>query len=789
MAAEAAIEIALARLRAGDADLALALLQGTTETADPARHAALGMVHLAAGRWSEALVALRMAVALGDHAPVTVLNLALAEDRAGDGTRGRVLMTELRTALPDWDEPALRLAESLRRSGATAAAEREYEMALERNPRRADALLGLAALLIGQNDAARGQMLLLRCCAIAPDRADAWDALGVSLMLTGDPSEAEAAFGQAQRLAPGDFGIAMRRGEASFAAGATTAELARLELMALENPLDIVALVARGALLSRSGQREGAIQVLEAALELAPDEPEAVIALAQALIGANQVSQAVPVLRRAVTLKPDDINLRNNLAAALVRAHRYTEAREILEALISEHGEQPSFLCNLTNALVSMGLQDDAMAIATRAVERAPEMHLAWRTMCNVLAYHPSVTGPAMLAALRQAGETIARGPAAALSRPPDPRRRLRVGLLSSTLKTHPVGWLTVAGFETLNPADFQLICIGQADSDDLIQRRFRAAAAEWHVADGIEPLALANQIRGLGIDILIDLGGYGDRGLLPVCAERVAPVQIKWVGTQSHSTGLAEMDWFITDRWETPEGYESFYSERLLRLPNGYVCYSPPAYAPDVERLPALRRGAVTFGCFNNLAKITPAVIETWSAILRRVKDSRLVMKAHQLADAPTCARLHAEFAAHGIAATRIELRAGSPHRALLAEYNDIDIVLDPFPYSGGLTTCEALWMGVPTITVPGETFASRHSVSHLSNVGLADWVAADLAAYQNMAVQRAGDLEALARLRLELRGRVKASPLCDGPRFGTDLGMALRHAWTTWCSEQREA
>jgi predicted O-linked N-acetylglucosamine transferase (SPINDLY family) len=220
-----------------------------------------------------------------------------------------------------------------------------------------------------------------------------------------------------------------------------------------------------------------------------------------------------------------------------------------------------------------------------------------------------------------------------------------------------------------------------------------------------------------------------------------------------------------------------------MLRLPDGYVCYSPPTYAPDAVPLPALRTGRVTFGCFNNLAKVTPMVIETWARVLRRVAGSRLVLKTHQFTDPPTADRVRAAFNDQGIGACQVEMRGASPHRAFMAEYNQIDIVLDPFPYSGGLTTCEALWMGVPTVTLPGEIFAARHSVSHLSNAGLADWVAIDLQGYVDLAVARAADLDALARLRRDLRAQVKASPLCDAPRFGRSLGAALRHAWREWC------
>jgi protein O-GlcNAc transferase len=234
-----------------------------------------------------------------------------------------------------------------------------------------------------------------------------------------------------------------------------------------------------------------------------------------------------------------------------------------------------------------------------------------------------------------------------------------------------------------------------------------------------------------------------------------------------------------VTDRWETPPALESLYSERLLRMPDGYACYSPPPYAPDVVALPALQNGFVTFGCFNNVAKITPRAIATWSEILRAVPGARLVLKTHQLNDAPTAARLRGEFDRFGIDPSRVEARGSSPHRAFMASYNEIDIVLDPFPYSGGLTTCEALWMGVPTVTLPGEIFASRHSASHLSNAGYPDWVARDLTGYVAMAVRWAGDVDRLAALREMMRGRVRASPLCDAPRFGRALAMALRHAW----------
>jgi predicted O-linked N-acetylglucosamine transferase (SPINDLY family) len=564
-------------------------------------------------------------------------------------------------------------------------------------------------------------------------------------------------------------------------AGSGGSELARLEAVGLADPFDTASLAARGVLLGLLGRRDAAIEILEAAAALAPDCAATAQALGTAYMRANQLAPAAAALAQAAALAPADAGLRNNLAAVLIRLHRYREARESLETLLATHGESPGVLCNLTNALVSLGLQEAGLQAARRAIALAPHANIAWRAMGNALAYHPGVRAEALLATQRRIGATLPRAPAAPPANDRTPDRRLRLGLLSASLRTHPVGWLTVAAFEALDPRQFDLVCFGQAPSSDAIQRRFAAIASAWHAVDGMPHAAIADLVRAAGIDVLIDLGGYGDMGLLPVCAQRAAPVQIKWVGAQAHSTGLAEMDWFITDRWETPPDLAHHYSERLLVMPDGYVCYSPPAYAPDVAALPALAAGHVTFGCFNNLSKITPDVIAAWARILRRVPGARLLLKGHQFGDAPTAARLQDSFASHGLAPGRVELRGSSPHRGLLAQYGEVDIVLDPFPYTGGLTTCEALWMGVPTICMAGETFAARHSTSHMSNVGLPDWVAQDIAGYEALAVAKAG---ALAALREGLRARVKASPLCDAPRFGARLGAALRRAWQAWCA-----
>jgi predicted O-linked N-acetylglucosamine transferase (SPINDLY family) len=710
-----------------------------------------------------------------------MLNLAIAEDRAGDRDKGRRLMRMLAIRLPDWDEPVLRLAESLRAAGEAADAEETYREVLAMNPHRAEAMAALAGLLLLRNEAWEARSLLRRCCMRDPTNAESWNALGLAQRRLGKVDDAMAAFRRAVRLHPERTEFTLNLAEA---APDLDTELKAMAGAAETNPLAPAPHLGRGLLLDRMGRRSEAIDALDTAVALAPDDTVPLGALAALLARSTRVKEAEVTLRKLCALTPDDPKPHNDLAAVLMRLHRHAEARAILQDLIDRFGPHPSVLCNLANATTCLGRQAHGVALARQALVLAPDAVMSRRTLCNNLPYLDGIGGAEALTAMRACSDVLPRGHHPQMGNDRDPDRRLTIGLLSGSLRSHPVGWLTVAGIETLDPDAFSVVCLVQNTApNDPLYRRFKAAASAWVEIDTLSDEALTDAARARGIDILIDLGGYGDAGRMNACARRLAPVQVKWVGMQSHSSGLAEMDWFVTDRWETPDGFEPFYSERLMRLPDGYVCYTAPPHAPDVGPLPALKNGFVTFGCFNNLAKITPRVVETWAGILVRVPESRMVLKTHQLSDPDTAAGLRATFSAHGVDPARIECRGSSGHRAFMGQYGDIDLVLDPYPYSGGLTTCEALWMGVPTITLPGEIFASRHSASHMSNAGLADWVVGSLDEYADMAVARAADLDALASLRRALRVKVRQSPLCDAPRFGRNLGAALRDAWRDWC------
>ncbi len=714
----------------------------------------------------------------GGLAPGEELNCAIDLDRAGCAVGAHELMRGLAARWPDWDEPLFRLAESLR--GTDAVAAYRIGLGLNRNSQRGLLALGRALREAGQPNEAVAP--LLRCCGLAPRSLEAWRALGHAYQESGDAQLALAAFVRVQALAPRSFAPVHLVAAAAAVAGMIERETVRQQSLNTRDPLNPVPHVIRGLLLDRLGLLDPAIDALEAAVALAPADKEPIAILGGVLARTTRARDAETALRTAAAIDPDNPQLMNDHAAVLMRLHRHAEARDLLREVLFRNGPHASVLCNLANATCSLGAQEEAVELARAAIMLAPTALLPRRALANTLPYQDNVSGRVLLRAAEDCARFLPRGDLAPLVRSPEAGRKLIVGLLSGTLRTHPVGWLTVAGFEHLDAEAFDIVCLSRApESADPIARRFHTRARSWENISTLDDDAVARRARALGIDIAIDLGGHGDAARMTACARRLAPVQIKWVGMQNHSSGMAEMDWFLTDRWETPPALEALYSERLLRMPDGYVCYSPPPHAPDVEPAPSLKNKYVTFGCFNNIAKITPRTIETWCTILRAVPDSRFVLKTHQFGDPATSGWISDRFVRLGIDPARVETRGSSPHRAFLASYNEIDIVLDPFPYSGGLTTCEALWMGVPTVTLPGEIFASRHSASHLSNAGYPDWVARDIAHYVELAVDWAGDPARLGVLRTGMRQRVRASPLCDAPRFGQALGQALHHAWRT--------
>lgn len=673
--------------------------------------------------------------------------------------------------------------QALRAAGQHREAIEVLEAASRLNPDRPETLLSLGVLHLQQGLPQAALALINRTLALRPADSRAWDALGHVQTALGEFQSAFAAFTEACRLAPAQLPFVLHRTEAALQCK-QAAQLTRMfETAAAANPLAVAPMLGLGLIHIRERHIEAAIDQLEAALALDDGSAEAPMLLGMAYSLALQPARAAPLLRLALDRDPGNTGVANDLAVTLARLFRYEEGVALLELTIAKFGPSVISLSNLATAKAAMGEMVAASAAAQAALQLAPGDPGANRAWCNLLPYQDGISPVELLAALKKSARLLPKPEPFARIVSLQPDRPLRIGLLSNLLRTHPAGWLTLAGLEALERAKFSIHCFGRFDAADPLANRFAGFAADWHRTEALDDQGLAKLIHESRIDILIDLGGFGDAGRINVCANRPAPLQIKWVGMQYHSTGLDFIDYFLTDNQETPAGFEAYYSEKLLRLPDGYVCYLPPAYAPEVAPLPAFENRHVTFGCLNNLMKITPATLATWSRILRDIPESQLRLRCPQFSDPGPRTRITESLAQLGISADRVKLSGRAKHREFLATYNEIDIALDPFPYSGGLSTCEALYMGVPVLTRAGEIFAARHSVSHLANTGLHDWIAGDTEDYIAKAKHFATNLPALADLRANLRRRITASPLCDAPRFGKNLGAALRQVWVEYC------
>jgi predicted O-linked N-acetylglucosamine transferase (SPINDLY family) len=493
------------------------------------------------------------------------------------------------------------------------------------------------------------------------------------------------------------------------------------------------------------------------------------------------MDEAQNTCRRALAVRPDSAEVQNMLGSALRALTRQDEAEAAYRRAIALGPDLADAWHNLGSLLQNQGWLDEADDCFRQALRLRPDLAAADSSLLMSAQYRCGAA-PAELAAQHAAWD---RRHAAGLlpAEPPhaprrDPQQPLRLGFVSPDLGFHPVGTFIVRFLEALDRRQAETYCYSDRTRIDDMTHRIRAASTAWRDVRGLGDEDLARQIRDDRIDVLFDLAGHTGGNRLLVFARRPAPLAVTWLGYVG-TTGLSAMDYLIADRYQVPPGAEPHYREKVLRLPDGYVCYDPPGDAPPVGPLPAALHGQVTFGSFNNPAKVTHDVARLWAEILRRVPGARLVLKSTAYGAARTAERVRQWFAAEGISAGRIELRGWSPHRELLAAYHEIDLALDPFPYSGGLTTCEALWMGVPVITCPGETLYSRQSLSPLSSVGLTETVAGTLDEYTEMAVALANDLPRLAALRAGLRPRMAASPLCDGPRFARNLVKLLRRAW----------
>ena len=539
------------------------------------------------------------------------------------------------------------------------------------------------------------------------------------------------------------------------------------------------------AILRKLGRLADAEAAARMALQLEPQRVAAHNNLGNILRDLGRYDESADCYRVAIRLAPDFADAWVNLAWVLALAGHARKSEQAARQAIACDTINADAHNNLGLALMRQGRLAEAEAALRQALALRPEFALPHSNILFCLNYCPDVTAEDIFAEYRrwdlQHGlPLLPSQPGFDLDRSPE--RRLRVGYVSPDFRRHAVAWFADPLLAAHDRSIVELHCYAEVPAPDAVTERFRALADQWHNTVGLSDAELAEQIRRDRIDVLVDLAGHTAGNRLLAFARKPAPVQVEWLLGHGYSSGLSAMDAFLSDAELTPPGADRLFSEHLIRLSRIPLAYAPPAEMPDVSPLPALANGYITFGYFGRTVRLNDAVVAAWARILHAVPGSRLMLNSAPFGEPAGREQISARFAALGIASARLDLVYTSPQPSTWAAYGEIDIALDPFPHNAGTTTIEALWQGVPVLSLAGRPTVGRFGAAILHAVGLDNWVAGDVDAYVARAVTAAADVDALARLRGELRPRFAASPLCDAAGLAREIEAAYRDLWRRW-------
>jgi predicted O-linked N-acetylglucosamine transferase (SPINDLY family) len=654
------------------------------------------------------------------------------------------------------------------------------------DPSRAQIERGRALLDSKQIEAAAGQFNdILRA---DPASAEAWHFLGVANAQLGNTTEAESNFREA--LAQGSpsahtpFNLANILLDRNKIDEAITSFQKALEI----NPAFVDALANLTLAYTKQRRFEEAIEVGRRAIAAQPESFEAYTNLGLAYLKSFRFEDAAVCYRHALRLRSNDAEAHVRLGVTLAKMMKHTEAMECFRNALTLEPRSASTYCHVASSLQALAQFDEAIAAYRSALEIDPKYPNGASGLLFMLNYLPAMTPTEIAAEHRALAQRVypAMRAEQRFDNLPDWQRKLRIGYVSPDFREHSVAYFIGPILATHDPARIEVFCYANVDSPDGVTEWLRSLVPHWRDITDLPDAEAARLVRNDQIDILIDLAGHTDRNRLGLFCLKPAPVQASYLG-YPNTTGLSQIDYRLTDAWADPPGHESVHSEMLARLPGGFLCYGPRGDAPAIKPSPVLANGYVTFVSFNNLSKINADVIRLWARLLNNNTGSRLLLKGGALSEITVRQRILGEFLRQGLASDRIELTGWAEKSAVhLDTYSRIDIALDTFPYNGTTTTCEALWMGVPIVTLAGNRHAGRVGVSLLTQVGLTNLIAGTPEEYVDIAVQLASDRDSLADLRLRLRDRMAASPLCDHKGFTRGLEAAYRQMWREWCATQ---
>lgn len=672
-------------------------------------------------------------------------------------------------------------------NGELQSAERCYLDALSAVPEHPRTLYLLGTLKAQTGSTHEAIPYLAASTRHDPGFIGAWVNLGNAQLQTGNAKDAEASFRRACDRHTTTPDACLGLGRTLLALRRALEAQQWLERAITMNPGLAEAHYQLGQSLFQQKSLERAAECYRAALGHNPKLLQAYNALGNALRTLGRLDDACDVYRSLLNIKPDAADAWNNLGNVLRQDAKLDDAADCYRKALSINPNQAESHNNLGNILKAQCLISEAINHYRESIRLNPSLRQTWSNFLLCLNYVPGLDNSLLSKEHKRWGQRSSK-PAKEIIRylcKPSTERRLRIGYMSPDFRTHAVAHFLEPLLAAHDRDVVEVICYAQLLKPDETTERFQHMTDDWHTTTHLSDRELAERIHNDQIDILVDLAGHTGRNRLTALAYRPAPIQVSWLG-YPNTTGMSCIDYRFTDVISDPQGTDTHYTETLIRLDTGVTRYQPPDNSPDVEELPASTSGLITFGSLNNLVKLNSAVIALWSRVLSSIPGSRLLLYRDML-HGSVADRIAAEFRSHGIDPDRLDLRHEIPARTnYLSLYNEIDIGLDPFPWNGHVTTCEALWMGVPVVTLLGTAHRGRLSASVLHQVGLQNLVAGSAGAFVNIAAQLAGDHSSLASLRRQLRQQVADSRLCDGNSQAREIEAAYRQMWANWCSHQ---
>jgi predicted O-linked N-acetylglucosamine transferase (SPINDLY family) len=708
---------------------------------------------------------------------------------SGDLDGAGLAFESLLLAIPDNARLIAQLGLIRSRQGRHAEAAQLFERATTLDPLAPEPHAGRGELLLLQDRLDLSIGSFQQALRLRRDYAPAWFNLGLAYERAERPAEARRAWIDFLRLRPRDNRVRRELGSLAFASRQFDEALAWFREQLDLDPGNIVSRCDLAATHLRMRNWTGAEEVLRTAAGDASENARAALLLGQALYGQDRIVEAASHLEIAHSLDPTSVDAAFDLGLAHDRLANLQSAIRAYEAAVTLAPGRADYVAALAVAELNLGNAERAIAHYRRAVEMDPESPELHSALLMALHYaepdHSAMFEEHLRWAARHAAGMAASPGSFGNARDPD--RKLRVGYVSPRFGRGPLAHLFLPLLKAHDRNRVEIFCYMVSTSHDSVTEEFRSRSDAWREHAHTPDAELLQIIRDDRIDILVDTAGHCPGNRLGVFARRAAPIQISWLDYDD-TTGVPAMDYYLSDARLTPPGGAQRFTETVACPAAVRVPYAHTASLPDPGPLPALARGSVTFGCINRISKIGPAVVAAWSRILERTPRSRLILQGTAFASVEPQDVVRQRFGSHGIAPERIVLRPFSDEEAMLRLYRDIDIALDPFPYNGCTSTCDALSMGVPVVTLEGTTLCGRHGFALLSACGLESWITPTVDDYVDRACGAATALREISSLRGELPTRFSKSPLCDNAAFAGAIEQLYRSVWTTWCQTIEE-